>query len=174
MSRAYVMKNFSQQMKKMRPPAEAQLMTFFGATDFNREFRKEFDATAPTDVLMNISADYNMPPSMDLPIEISLPPELLAVDALSIFDLESNPAVLEKQNKEYPALTYEPAKEKAQETLSPAEELKSLLCTLHEVGIPVAEVNELPSGGVRITVDDILKQAKKQTPVLVMAGGGYE
>lgn len=174
MSRAYVVRDFSQLMKKVRPPAEAKLMTFFGATDFNHECRKDFNTLVQGDVVSGILPLHDVPLSKELPIEMTSPPDLLAAELVTVNPLESKPAVLEDQRGQYPALTYEPMQEEPQEEMNPAEELETLLSILAATGIQVADVKELPSGAVRITIDDLLKPVKERTPEFVRVGGGYE
>jgi len=53
-----------------------------------------------------------------------------------------------------------------------SEELELLVGALKEAGLQTTEVKTVSPGIVRITVDDLLRSAKK--PQFVLVGGGYE
>jgi len=176
MSRSYVInaRMLRKRAKKLRTPEEASLMSFFGATDFNRKTSDILDQASLDDfgTMPGFLADTLLPMPESIPLDNPL--ELFAPETGQKETYQEDQVAVLSAKSEHgqPILLPEHAQNDQVNEEPATDDLQELLAFLNETeGIGVSEVKELSSGINRITVDEYMgsKKTKTREPEFVMA-----
>ena len=173
MSKAFVtnMKKLRKLAKKARTPEEANLMRFFGATDLSLKYSQDSKHSI-SDLGMGLTPALGVTPFL---------PELAPLD--HVFDEFAFKGVY-GEFSETGQWTMLPAKgtdvvpDSTGNTVlnrqlnqgSNTGELQELLSFLDNGGLKVGEVRALPSGGIKITLDELIAIKQTKEPELVRVG----
>jgi hypothetical protein len=170
MSRATTFSSWRIKMaKKNRSPEETKFLKLFGASDLNLNDAQGLESPFDTELGMGFSHTWDVPLSPVLPMPLDYPFELstpLNVHG-QIQTGDESPVPADKAGSFLPALTAGTVKSEQVSHDTGKNELDELLAFLSQAGHSVSEVKALPSGAMRITVDDLMAMSQVRQPSLV-------
>lgn len=170
MSKSIVIKNTrfrdwaKQKFNKIFRPKDP-FMKLFGATDGFLSYSKDINKLSFAATAVGFGS------SLGVPLPPALPLGKYAFEPVYEKVAVKSDAFLLPEKTEIPVLNPQFDQIEQNDHANSADEIESLLELLDKSGLKVNEVKALPSGGTRITVDDLLRMKHTKEPEFVRVRG---
>jgi hypothetical protein len=166
MSKSIVIKNtrFRNKIKNFFKPKHP-FMKLFGATDAFLSYSKDINK------LSFAATGVGFGSSLDVPLGPALPLGKYAFEPVYEKVAVKSDVFLLPEKTEIPVLNPQFDQIEQNDHANSADEIESLLELLDKSGLKVDEVKALPSGGTRITVDDLFGMKHTREPEFVRVRG---
>lgn len=164
MSRAFVTR-----VKRVRTPGESRLMKLFGAAGIDAGLFQGIERHSVSDLGFGFPLDALAPLADPVPFEGSIGfPAGIGVE-VTTGSVTQKPAP-SSGDQPRPLLLAEPSAP-SESFATDRELLEGIFILFEDSGLRVRETRQLSSGVTKITVDELISQARAREPELVRVGG---